>query len=832
MKKCAHPNIVRLKEVLDDFKSNKIYLVLEYLECGEITWQSGEGVPLMTIKQARDVARDVTSGLEYLHFQGIIHRDIKPANLLRDKEGNVKISDFGVSYASSLGQYDSDDLELAKTAGTPAFFAPELCVSTLDKNRPPISHKIDVWAFGVTLYCLLFGKVPFIAESEFELFDVIVNQPLVFPDEEEQKPKRESSLPSMFYNLHSNPSNYTQSTTSIDVEPKALTNPDPELESAKDLLRHVLEKDPTMRYDIMDIKQHPWMLEGMDVPGQELFLTSTAHEQKIEVSNEEVQAAVLGIAGRIKKGLSRLGTRALHYTGIKRKGSTSSSSSLTQASSTSTSRSNSRDPSRSRRGSRDTFSTSKRILSVANEGENSTVANPRPTSGTTTAFNETLTSMLDRALNKSANSSSTSLSSSMSSGMSFPNSPRGVVWKKDYAGGSDIPHSANHRSSHSSVTSRPMRALSGASSLFNDLRVPERRASAATVGSGSTQDSFPLTDIDSSMAYMSIKPAPPRTLTSSSSHLNINSLLEEPNLRSVVTPPPGSLSPQMSPIDLFTAESNSSGLETPRAKSGIQFFESPSDTEMTPNVGSFCLSSRSPPSPVSRRGEAVFSNQPLTYEPVHMFTSPVCEGSLRPFSPPAMQDFDHSSSSSGSSSDSEDGSLMLNIGVRENAPSVIAKRLAARKSESNLRPPGSVEKLGSVTPIQRAVSTGVSSSNFPASSASTFDPKRIRNSPLSKPPVSLQLGESAVITTTTSPKSSMLTTSSGSGSESSCIGPLEKPSRVRTAFKGIGLGIGEPALAAATVTTVTAEVSPRTRSMSVAVGEVQHRKEKQDFGSN
>lgn len=315
MKKCSHPNVVQLLEVLDDTKSNKIYLVLEYLERGEIVWQAGDGVPVMTVNEARLVARDVTSGLEYLHFQGIIHRDIKPANLLRDKDGTVKISDFGVSYASSLNCPDNE-LELAKTAGTPAFFAPELCVSTSNGSKenlrpPPITHKIDIWAFGVTLYCMLFGKVPFIAESELQLFDVIVNDPLVFPDE------------------RLSPSSSVSSESSL--QPESI--PDPQMELAKDLLQHILEKDPMKRFEVIDIMQHPWMLQGMSGLGQEIFLTTTTDEQRIEVTREEVQSAVLGIAGRIKRSLSKFGTHALSFTGFRRKGT----------SSTASSRSNSRD---------------------------------------------------------------------------------------------------------------------------------------------------------------------------------------------------------------------------------------------------------------------------------------------------------------------------------------------------------------------------------------------------------------------------------------------------------------------------------------------------------
>lgn len=104
-------------------------------------------VPALTFEQARSTFRDTVLGLEYLHYHGIIHRDIKPANLLWTKNYRVKISDFGVSYlgrgshradegGGDKGQRRTkrdqvsgrgDEVELAKTVGTPAFFAPELC---------------------------------------------------------------------------------------------------------------------------------------------------------------------------------------------------------------------------------------------------------------------------------------------------------------------------------------------------------------------------------------------------------------------------------------------------------------------------------------------------------------------------------------------------------------------------------------------------------------------------------------------------------------------------------------------------------------------------------
>lgn len=344
MKRCDHKNIVKLKEVLDDRNLYKIYLVLEYMDRGEIKWKrrtpietprpvSGPGdqrlpcctsrrileaseddemltneySPNLTFKQLRRIFRDVLLGLEYLHMQGIVHRDIKPANLLVSLDDVVKISDFGVSFASSLGSSDDgevyNDMELAKTVGTPAFFAPELCqtnfsssVSTVNVNSadttmvpsgnlPRVNHKIDIWALGVTLYCLLFGKVPFNAESEFKLFDVIVNQPLVFP-------------------------------ASADAfnSPQVVT-PD-EFDLAKDLLVKMLDKDTTKRIDIPDIKQHQFVLMDLEDDIEKLdelfffnidFLAESDALDSLgdNVLQEEIDNAVVGVGARIRSNMIR-----------------------------------------------------------------------------------------------------------------------------------------------------------------------------------------------------------------------------------------------------------------------------------------------------------------------------------------------------------------------------------------------------------------------------------------------------------------------------------------------------------------------------------------------
>ena len=209
---------------------------MEYLEGGEVKWRNQDCEPILKVEQTRRIIRDAVLGLEYrafvsallvlasfferynaVHHQGIIHRDIKPANLLWTKDrSRVKIADFGVShfsYAQRLAAAGKDwvedpedpilldDSDLTRRAGTPSFLAPEIVyehtydsepvssgsscvtyeegsteiVSTRLRKRPQITKAIDVWALGITLYCLLFGKTPFVADSEWSLYNSICN---------------------------------------------------------------------------------------------------------------------------------------------------------------------------------------------------------------------------------------------------------------------------------------------------------------------------------------------------------------------------------------------------------------------------------------------------------------------------------------------------------------------------------------------------------------------------------------------------------------------------------------------------------------------------------
>lgn len=311
-------------------------------------------VPCLTIAEARSAFRDSVLGLEYLHYQGIIHRDIKPANLLVTSSHRVKISDFGVSYLGrpmrdeeeeQVGETDASELddarELSKTVGTPAFYAPELCYTGDDfvqtiGSVPKITGAIDVWSLGVTLYGMIFGRLPFVSDDEYSMFQTIVKKEVFIP-RKRLMPVRDESNSGIQLNCR-------------DSEDLVYEDVDDEL---YDLLRRLLTKDPVKRITLKEIKHHPWTLCGLPNPRAWVEETDPGYQSKgkrIEVSNEEVTSAVSKVPfiQRVRSNVAKWFTgRSSKDKDSRKRTSTNSSDTMSTVSSISTFGKASRDSRRS-----------------------------------------------------------------------------------------------------------------------------------------------------------------------------------------------------------------------------------------------------------------------------------------------------------------------------------------------------------------------------------------------------------------------------------------------------------------------------------------------------
>ncbi|XP_008810568.2 CBL-interacting serine/threonine-protein kinase 14 [Phoenix dactylifera] len=150
MRRLRHPHIVRLYEVLAS--RTKIYFVLELAKGGELFARiSAHG--RLPEDAARRLFQQLVSAVAFCHARGVFHRDLKPENLLLDDQGDLKVSDFGLSAVVSTANGD----RLFQTlCGTPAYVAPEIL-----SKRGYDGAKVDIWSCGVILFVLAAGYLPF-----------------------------------------------------------------------------------------------------------------------------------------------------------------------------------------------------------------------------------------------------------------------------------------------------------------------------------------------------------------------------------------------------------------------------------------------------------------------------------------------------------------------------------------------------------------------------------------------------------------------------------------------------------------------------------------------
>ncbi len=169
MRNLDHPNVIKIYEIFENSKF--IFIVLEYVDNGDLlSYMKKYGT--FTEQHYIPIFFQILNALNYLHSLNILHRDIKLDNILLNKEGEVKICDFGVSRRMRR------DKIIFEHIGTPAYLSPEIVKEKGYKN-----FASDIWSTGVMSYIALSGYVPFKGESIKELNQSIISEEVEFDHE-------------------------------------------------------------------------------------------------------------------------------------------------------------------------------------------------------------------------------------------------------------------------------------------------------------------------------------------------------------------------------------------------------------------------------------------------------------------------------------------------------------------------------------------------------------------------------------------------------------------------------------------------------------------------
>ncbi|XP_075211653.1 protein kinase, cAMP-dependent, catalytic subunit 3 isoform X1 [Lycorma delicatula] len=164
LQQVRHPFIVNLRWHFRD--NSHIYMLFDYV-CGGELFSYLRNAGRFTTSTANFYTTEIVVALEYLHSQSVVYRDLKPENLLLDRDGHLKITDFG--FAKKLND------RTWTLCGTPEYLAPEI-IQSKGHNKA-----VDWWALGVLIYEMLAGYPPFFDDNPFGIYEKILAGKIEWP---------------------------------------------------------------------------------------------------------------------------------------------------------------------------------------------------------------------------------------------------------------------------------------------------------------------------------------------------------------------------------------------------------------------------------------------------------------------------------------------------------------------------------------------------------------------------------------------------------------------------------------------------------------------------
>ena len=170
--KLNHPNIVQAIDVGE--AGGYHYFVMEYVEGKTIADDLSAG-KVFEETEALDMIIQVASALGHAHALKLIHRDVKPKNIMINNHGAIKLADMGLARATT--DIEAAQSEAGKAYGTPYYIAPEQIRGKID-----IDGRADIYGLGATLYHMLTGRVPFMADDSADVMRKHLREKLIPPD--------------------------------------------------------------------------------------------------------------------------------------------------------------------------------------------------------------------------------------------------------------------------------------------------------------------------------------------------------------------------------------------------------------------------------------------------------------------------------------------------------------------------------------------------------------------------------------------------------------------------------------------------------------------------